>query len=55
MQTFMPRLREAHRGGKSDAGGAAGDDGDIVWRHGWMGHDSFLLDRSLSAVLRFAR
>ena len=29
---------EPHRGGKTDAGRASGDDGDIVRRHGWVGH-----------------
>jgi hypothetical protein len=30
--------REPHRGGKADTGSASGDDGNVIWRHGWVGH-----------------
>ena len=32
---------EPHRGGKPDAGRASGDDGNMMGRHGGMGHRSF--------------
>ena len=32
---------EPHRGGKADAGRASGDDGNIIGRHGWVGHGGF--------------
>src|ERR1035437_2604284 len=31
---------EPHRGGKADTGRATGDDGNAIWRHGWVGHAS---------------
>ena len=39
---FHAEARKFFRGGKAEAGGAAGDDGNMVGRHGWMGHGRFL-------------
>ena len=40
---FHAEAGKPHRGGKPDAGRAAGDDGDIVGGHGWMGHAILLM------------
>ena len=28
-----------HGGGKANTRGASGDDGNVVWRYGWLGHE----------------